>query len=106
MKAWLAFGDVFLAEHGLYHHLVAERVAAFDRYTKLHGNPSWADAYRRAVVFKFEPQLTMDVDLNAELKQLSALYAEAPSNMPCARIGRWWAWCAIFCFSPGVVCFC
>lgn len=54
-KAWLALGDVWLAERGRYHPSVRERAARWDALAA-HGDlPAWSDRYRDAVRYKLAP---------------------------------------------------
>src|SRR5690606_22088916 len=52
-KAWLALGDVWLADRGEYDHLVRERLKRFEARADEH--PPWAGAYRSAVAYKLKP---------------------------------------------------
>lgn len=72
-KAWLALGDVWLADRGIYDHLVRERLARFEARRAEH--PPWADAYRDAVAYKLRPGRPLDRSAQEDhLRELAELY--------------------------------
>ncbi|NLE88242.1 MAG: hypothetical protein GX607_17810 [Myxococcales bacterium] len=72
-KAWLALGDVWLADRGDYHHLVCTRLRRFEARATEH--PAWADAYRDAVAYKLAPGAPLDRrSQRAHLDELTELY--------------------------------
>lgn len=72
-KAWLALGDVWLADRGAYDHLVCERLARFEANAAEH--PDWASAYRDAVAYKLRPTGPLDRERQLrELERLTELY--------------------------------
>lgn len=80
-KAWLALGDVWLAERNAYHHLVRERLARFEVMDREH--PIWAHAYRRAVEYKLLPRWTLSTaEQDAELERLAELYVPLLRGRP------------------------
>ncbi len=73
-KAWLAFGDVWLAKRGAYHHLVRQRRKRFRE--RVGERPLWADAYEQAIAFKLSPTAPWPRAVQqAQLAELSRLYA-------------------------------
>lgn len=84
-KAWLALGDVWLADRNAYHHLVRERLARFEVMDRAH--PIWAHAYRRAVHYKLEPSWTLSpAEQDAELGRLTELYVPLLRARPAAPL--------------------
>lgn len=73
-KAWLALGDVLLAERGVYHHLLCERQAAMER---LSDAPLWRPRWQAAAAAKFAPQPLTAPAIVDDLAQLAPLYAQA-----------------------------
>ncbi len=91
-KAWLALGDVWLAERGEYHHLVRQRRRRFAE--RLTERPTWGDAYERAIQFKLSPSAPWSPEQQrAELEELSRQYAPALRARPASPfrplVGLW-----------------
>lgn len=81
-KAWLALGDVWLADRGLYHHHVRRRR---ERWLAQHERPAWSEAYLDAVEFKLHPQWSWPAArIAGDLNRLRELYVEALSDRPAA----------------------
>ncbi len=73
-KAWLAVGDVWLAERGLYDHLVRNRLRRFLGRTT-GSRPSWGLRYEQAVARKLSPGPALPPEQQArELAALRELY--------------------------------
>lgn len=79
-KAWLALGDVLLAERGVYHHLLCERQAAMDG---LSDPPLWRPRWRMAAAAKFAPQPLAAAAIADDLTRLAPLYAQALAMHAC-----------------------
>lgn len=74
-KAWLALGDVWLADRGLYHHHVRRRR---EHWLAQQHRPAWSDAYLEAVEFKLRPQWSWPQPrITGDLNHLCPLYVEA-----------------------------
>lgn len=76
-KAWLALGDVWLADRGEYHHLVRTRLQRLEARLRARPaeTPPWVDAYRRAVAYKLVPGTPLGRDEQQEsLAALTELY--------------------------------
>lgn len=90
-KTWLALGDVWLAQRGAYHHLLAERVAAMARH---RDQPPWGARWQQAAAFKSTPTpVPTPTILIAEVEQLAPLLADAlevpvAPNRPLAALAR------------------
>jgi hypothetical protein len=82
-KAWLALGDVWLADRGAYDHLVRERVARFE--ARVAEQPPWADAYRAAAEYKLRPTGPLPQGRQREeLERLTELYVPLLESRPAA----------------------
>jgi hypothetical protein len=91
-KAWLALGDVWLAQRGDYHHMVRQRRRRFKE--RLTERPAWGDAYERAIDFKLSPTAPWSPEQQrAELAELARYYVPALRSRPAAPfrplVGLW-----------------
>lgn len=79
-KAWLALGDVFLADRGCYHHLLTKRR---ETMATLSDAPSWAPYWQRAANEKFTPTLRLDTSISVHLDVLRPLFSESLAHHSC-----------------------
>lgn len=80
-KAWLALGDVWLADHGLYHDRLAVRRTTWQSLTAV---PTWAPRWEAAAAYKLRPRDLSLAEIDAELAALSPVLAEALQIHTCA----------------------
>ena len=80
-KAWLALGDVWLADRGQYHDRLAVRRAT---WRTLAEAPSWASRWEQAAAYKLRPRELPLADLDSELSAISPVLAEALQAHACA----------------------
>jgi hypothetical protein len=91
MKAWLALGDVWLADRGAYAPSVVARRTAM---LALSEPPTWVDRWLEAVEFKLKPVMTESwPGLDAEVECLAGLLAPALAGRAVAQeqplVGCW-----------------
>lgn len=83
-KAWLALGDVWLADRAAYSPSVVERQSAW--ISRGAAVPSWSSRYLAATEFKLTPTAPMGKsDLAQQVVELAALYGEELSKRRAAE---------------------
>lgn len=83
-KAWLALGDVWLAENGQYSWSVQDRANSFRAMGE--AAPAFKEKYLAATEFKLAPQLELPhSELTDDLAALAPLYSEALRDLPASE---------------------
>lgn len=92
-KAWLALGDVLLADRGTYHHLLRERQ---QRMAALADPPSWIGSWHAAAQAKFLPTPMTAAERTQALVELASVFRSslaahvADAFRPLAGLVRSW----------------
>lgn len=82
-KAWLALGDVWMADHGVYHDRLAEREIRWAALTSL---PPWAERWGSAANYKRRPESLSDDRIASELTSLMTILSNSLTSRSVDRI--------------------
>ena len=83
MKAWLAYGDCQLADHGMYHCNVLMRQEHLNQCWKLN-KQWWVPNYRAAIAFKLDPQPDLPGWLTQQNSKLLSAIVHELKHRPAA----------------------
>lgn len=82
-KAWLALGDVWLADRGLYHDRLAVRSRTWAAQVE---RPAWAERWEQAAAYKRRPRELSPEALAADLDAVAPLLVQALADHACAPL--------------------